>query len=314
MMMSGMGGSSGNLLEGGALAHISIHSFTPPCDENTLVHNNLFPATGGVSGARHQSNFLLGPTENMSSIMPGIAPPGHHQYSGGGSSTNSNSLSSSSGALMAGAAAGGGTQVPTLAAANVTGGPGTQRSGAGAAMVLGPSAAPPPPPGHMNFSPMPPRMMHDRQQMTTPLTGAPTAPPHLSSSLSNFNLTSIIPDIDRKGGSNSVGMRSSGGSSGGVTSNETLAGLQDVPLNSQTSRGPIGPPPLPASIIPSTTTDPIKAVPPEGSNRLTAATTNNHMNNIFTHTTPHQASLSLNSSLPLPPTSFTGINFNPADH
>ncbi|CAL4175365.1 unnamed protein product [Meganyctiphanes norvegica] len=286
-MMSGMGpGSSGNLLEGGALAHISIHSFTPPCDDSTLVHSNLFPPAGVSS--RHQSNFLLG-TENMSTVMPGINAPGHH-HCPESSSVTSNSSSTSG--VMAGAP--GGNQLPGVTA-NVPGG--TQRSGV---MVLGSAA---PPPGHMTFSPL--RMM-DRQQMA-PLP-APSAP-HLSSSLSNFNLTSIIPDIDSKGADNSGNMGSSRGSGGGVTTNEA-SDHQQGSLISQSSRSI--PTSMPTSIIPSAT-DHIKSLPPD-SNRLPAAVLNNSMNNIFSHPTPHQVSLSLNSSLPLPPTSFTGINFNPADH
>ena len=158
-MVGGSMGGAANLLEGGALTHISLHSFTPPCDDPSLVHSNLFPTTA----PRHQGNFLLG-TDNL---MPINTP----QYP----SSSSSSVSSS-----------GGTGAATqLGVGGVTGVTGTR---SGSSMVLPPGA----PPGHVPFSPI--RMM-DRQQVNM---APPPVAPHLSSSLSNFNLTSIIPEIDGK--------------------------------------------------------------------------------------------------------------------
>ncbi|ROT85569.1 hypothetical protein C7M84_011640 [Penaeus vannamei] len=255
MVSSGMGGSA-NLLEGGALAHIPLHSFTPPCDDPTLVHSNLFPGTA----PRHQSNFLLGPDNLM--------PINTAQYPGTSTGTGS-----------------GGTG--QLGAGGVAGPPGTR---AGSSVVLPPGA----PPGHVPFSPL--RVM-DRQQVNM----APPTAPHLSSSLSNFNLTSIIPEIDGKGGENNGGM--------GSTSRGTAIGNNEVLGAAIPGQARL--PPMPSSLLPPA--EPLKGLPTDA-NRLPPPVLNNSMNNIFTHTPHHQVGLGLNSSLPLPPTTFSGINFPTPDH
>ncbi|XP_050701339.1 uncharacterized protein LOC126987891 isoform X3 [Eriocheir sinensis] len=150
-------------------------------------------------------------------------------------------------------------------------------------------------PGHVPFSPI--RMM-DRQQMNM---APPPVAPHLSSSLSNFNLTSIIPEIDGKSGESNAGMGSS--SSRSIANNEALGGAS---LSSQTRL-----PHMPSSLLPSA--DSFKSLPSD-SNRLPPPVLNNSMNNIFTHTPHHQMGLGLNTSLPLPPTTFSGINFPTPDH
>ncbi|KAG7164849.1 hypothetical protein Hamer_G017240 [Homarus americanus] len=229
MVGGGMGGST-NLLEGGALSHISLHSFTPPCDDPSLVHSNLFPGTS----ARHQGNFLLGHDNLM--------PINTAQYPGTSSGTGT----------------GGTSQLGT----GVTGPPGTRT---GSSVVLPPGA-----PGHVPFSPL--RMM-DRQQVNM----APPVAPHLSSSLSNFNLTSIIPEIDGKSGDNSGGMASS--SRGvGLGNNEILGAT--IPSQARL-------PPMPSSLLPPS--EPLKGLPSD-TNRLPPAVLNNSMNNIFTHSPHHQAS------------------------
>lgn len=255
MVSSGMGGSA-NLLEGGALAHIPLHSFTPPCDDPTLVHSNLVPGTA----PRHQSNFLLGPDNLM--------PINTAQYPGTSTGTGS-----------------GGTG--QLGAGGVAGPPGTR---AGSSVVLPPGA----PPGHVPFSPL--RVM-DRQQVNM----APPTAPHLSSSLSNFNLTSIIPEIDGKGGENNGGM--------GSTSRGTAIGNNEVLGAAIPGQARL--PPMPSSLLPPA--EPLKGLPTDA-NRLPPPVLNNSMNNIFTHTPHHQVGLGLNSSLPLPPTTFSGINFPTPDH
>lgn len=261
-MIGGSTGSAANLLEGGALTHISLHSFTPPCDDPSLVPSNLFPSTA----SRHQGNFLLG-TDNL---MPINTP----QYP---SSTTSSGIS------------GGGTGTATqLGVGGVSGVPGTR---SGSSVVLPPGATP----GHVPFSPI--RMM-DRQQMNM---APPPVAPHLSSSLSNFNLTSIIPEIDGKSGESNAGMGSS--SSRSIANNEALGGAS---LSSQTRL-----PHMPSSLLPSA--DSFKSLPSD-SNRLPPPVLNNSMNNIFTHTPHHQMGLGLNTSLPLPPTTFSGINFPTPDH
>ncbi|KAG0719923.1 hypothetical protein GWK47_049483 [Chionoecetes opilio] len=232
-MVGGSMGGAANLLEGGALSHISLHSFTPPCDDPSLVHSNLFPTTA----PRHQGNFLLG-TDNL---MPINTP----QYPS----------SSSSGT------AGGSGTATHLGVGGVTGVPGTR---SGSSVVLPPGA-----PGHVPFSPI--RMM-DRQQVNM---APPPVAPHLSSSLSNFNLTSIIPEIDGKSGESNTGMGSS--SSRNVTSNEVVSAAS---LSSQARL-----PPMPSSLLPPA--ESLKSLPSD-TNRLPPAMLNNSMNNIFTHTPHHQ--------------------------
>ncbi|KAK3887843.1 hypothetical protein Pcinc_008068 [Petrolisthes cinctipes] len=254
-MVGGGMSSSANLLEGSALAHISLHSFTPPCEDSTLVHSNLFPATT----PRHQGNFLLG-ADNLVPINTGQYPS-----------------SSSTGTVSSGSQLGGGGVAP----------PSGTRSGA--SVVLPPGG----PPGHVPFSPL--RMM-DRQQVNM----APPAAPHLSSSLSNFNLTSIIPEIDGKSGDSSTGMASSSrGSGGSLANNDVLSAAMP---------GQARLPPMPSSLLPPS--DSLKGLPAD-TNRIPAAVLNNSMNNIFPHPPHHQMGLGLNSSLPLPPTTFSGINFPP---
>ncbi|KAK8738015.1 hypothetical protein OTU49_004349, partial [Cherax quadricarinatus] len=167
---------------------------------------------------------------------------------------------------------------------------GTSGTRAASSVVLPPGA-----PGHVPFSPL--RMM-DRQQVNM----APPVAPHLSSSLSNFNLTSIIPEIDGKSGDNSGGMASSSSRGGGLGNNEALGAT--IPSQARL-------PPMPSSLLPPS--EPLKGLPSD-TNRLPSAVLNNSMNNIFTHPPHHQVGLGLNSSLPLPPTTFSGINFPTTDH
>lgn len=138
--------TSTNFLEGTALSHISLHSFTPPCEDQTIMHSNFFAGT-----PRTQNNFLLA-ADNFGA-----------QYS----SSNSNSGYPT---------IGGSINNPLSDNDTIGMGPGTKAS----AM---PSHHMPP------FNPI-------RQQMNM----APPVPAgsHLSSSLSNFNLTSIFPEIDGK--------------------------------------------------------------------------------------------------------------------
>ncbi|MPC89556.1 hypothetical protein E2C01_084510 [Portunus trituberculatus] len=152
-----------------------FHDF--PADQSNFPPNPTFPLAldpqdvcsgGSLMGAtstahRHQGNFLLG-TDNL---MP-INTPQYPSSSASSIGTNS----------------GGSGAATQLGVGSVTGVPGGR---SGSSVVLPPGA----PPGPVPFSPI---RMVDRQQVNM----APPVAAHFSSSLSNFNLTSIIPEIDGK--------------------------------------------------------------------------------------------------------------------